>query len=776
MAHHGAPPPPGFKAPEKPEQAQNTSQMSSPGSTDTFLSSCITCVVVAILITLVVIIIVLFRCFGSKDKRECHRPGELIPYNPYGNTTQSCDYEECRVFVGSLRDSLAEFLEPCDDFFEFVCGGWMKKARVSPDEVLLTTVIESHRKVEDEIGEILNNTVISYRDQTAMQKASALYQGCINMDLRNSKGVKPLEDLLTYFEIPNWPVVNQTAQFRIFHILGSVIRELGLDAIISVRVGMDYHNSDRYIIYIGQPSFGVESIVLRGRFRSPFFRILHRYKLYIYRSAILLGASVTAADVVNNIVAFESKLAALTEPLETLNNPRRVYNLMSLRTLESSIKEIPWTYLLNIILKEVGVSLDTDDHVVITHPLYLKRLSRLLKEVPSSAVANYLGWRIVQMMGNHALERFRRARFRFDRYRYLLQDITELPRECVRMTTKLLHFAVGRLYFDRHITRPAERYRKVYEVAEEVRDAFEVLVDLNTWMDDETKERARQKLHHLQMNIGFPPWIRSDRDLDEYYKDIPDLRKEEYFISFLRTLKIHNRIALARLRRYRRAQDFGWYPEDGEWGMQYSLLGNYLLLPVDYLQFPFFLMALAPPINFGALGSIIGQYMTYGFGEQGALYDERGKLVEWWSRESHRKFTASANCLMQQYDQFSNPVTGRRLNVNSTLETSIADNAGLRLAYKAYRVYMTKYEELYGAYTIPNTEPWNLDQIFFISYAMARCEVSRKRSMYFYLRPREQIPNRFRTIIPLMNFERFADAFNCPLGGIMNPEQKCVVW
>ncbi|XP_077533323.1 neprilysin-1-like [Haemaphysalis longicornis] len=420
--------------------------------------------------------------------------------------------------------------------------------------------------------------------------------------------------------------------------------------------------------------------------------------------------------------------------------------------------------------------MDQNDHVVVLHPLYLKRLSRLLKEVPSSAVANYLGWRIVQTMGMHATERFRRARFRFDRYRYLLQEIAEVPRECVRLTSRLLHFAVGRLFFDRHITRPAERYRKLYDMAEELRDAMAVLIDLNQWMDSDTKERARQKLHHLQINIGFPPWIKSDRDLDEYYKDVPDLRKEEFFLSLLRTLKVYNRIMFIHLRRFKKAEDFGWVPPSSSDVMHYSLLGNYVLLPIDFIQFPFFVLDMAPPINFGALGTVMGQQLAYGFGEQGALYDEHGKLVEWWSRETHRKFITGARCLSEQYDQFNNPITGLKLSVNSTLEMSIADNAGLRLAFKAFRVYMTKYEERYGMYSIPGMEPWNNDQIFFIAYALSRCEVSRKRSMYFYLRPRDQIPNRFRTIIPLMNFERFSTIFGCKTGTIMNPDQKCIVW
>ncbi|KAL1484281.1 hypothetical protein MTO96_050070, partial [Rhipicephalus appendiculatus] len=103
----------------------------------------------------------------------------------------------------------------------------------------------------------------------------------------------------------HWPTLNRTAVFRTFFILGNVIRELGLDAIMTVRVGIDYHNSDRYLVYIGQPSFGVESVVLRGRFRSPFFRILH----------------------------------PIMEPPEAIHNPKRVYNLMSLRTLEGAIPE-----------------------------------------------------------------------------------------------------------------------------------------------------------------------------------------------------------------------------------------------------------------------------------------------------------------------------------------------------------------------------------------------------------------------------------------------------
>ncbi|XP_075746233.1 neprilysin-1-like [Rhipicephalus microplus] len=558
--------------------------------------------------------------------------------------------------------------------------------------------------------------------------------------MRNSKGTRPLEELLSYVGLPRWPILNRTAKFPTYQILGHIIRELGLEAIVSVRVGLDYYDSDQYLIYIGQPSFGVEPPVLRGRYRSPYFRILHRYKLYMYRCALLMGSNVAAADIVNDIVAFEARLASITEPAGVVDNPRRVYNLMALRTLEGAIPEVRWTFFLNLILRDVGVSMDLNDHVVVTNPIYLKKLSRLLKSVPSSIVANYLGWRIVQVMGQHAMSRFRQAQFRFDHYRYLLQEPTEVPRQCVRITMRLLGFAVGRLYFDRHVSKASLRYKGVYDMAEELRQAFSVLIDMSRWMDSKTKERALVKLRRLQLNIGFPPWIRSDHELDEYYKELPDLRKEDFFRSVLEATRIYYRILYGRLRRARRTNDFGWLPSDPTSSMHYSLVGNYLRLPLEYLQFPFFLVDLPPPINFGALGSVIAQQIVYGFGDLGSLYDENGRLVEWWSRETRQRFLPGVRCLQEQYHAFTNPITGLPLDINTTAETSVADNAGVRIAFKT------------------------------------RCEVTRKRSIYYHLRPREQIPDRFRTMIPLMNFERFSATFGCKVGTIMNPDQKCLVW
>lgn len=105
------------------------------------------------------------------------------------------------------------------------------------------------------------------------------------------------------------------------------------------------------------------------------------------------------------------------------------------------------------------------------------------------------------MMGLHGFDRFRRARFRFDRYRYLVQDLPELPRECVRLTTKLMYFAVGRQYFDRHITRPAERYRKVGNLK-----LFEPLETGNESLVNSFFVCARFTIWPKRLGTRFPSW------------------------------------------------------------------------------------------------------------------------------------------------------------------------------------------------------------------------------------------------------------------------------
>ncbi|XP_049271395.1 neprilysin-1-like [Rhipicephalus sanguineus] len=392
--------------------------------------------------------------------------------------------------------------------------------------------------------------------------------------MRNTKGVKPLLDLLQRHNIPRWPIVQGRVADDVMTTLGHFIREVGLNAILSVRVGIDQMDNQKHIIYIGQPDFGVERSVLRGQFKSPYFRILHRYKVYMYRTALILGATVAAADLVNEIVAFEGRLAAAVPA--PVSNPTKTFRTISLESLETALPLVKWTLFLNNILKDTQLTLDLNDKVVVTDQEYLRRMSLVLKEEPPYVVVNYIAWRVVQLLGPLSIDRLRYAQFRFDRYRYSLVQIQPLSRQCFDLTFRYMRFVIGRIIYDRDTQRPIERHAKMQEIADEVKEAFAILLDLVDWMSSANKNAAIYKLREMKINAGFPLWIRSDTELNEYYSSIPDLRKEEFFVSALQVIKAYVTTELRKLKFIGYRNDFGWVQLQPQEDPVYQYLGNFI--------------------------------------------------------------------------------------------------------------------------------------------------------------------------------------------------------
>ncbi|KAH7936998.1 hypothetical protein HPB49_007073 [Dermacentor silvarum] len=199
--------------------------------------------------------------------------------------------------------------------------------------------------------------------------------------MRNTKGTKPLENLLDKYGIPRWPILHEQFQLDVMRALADMIRDLGLSAIVSVRVAPDSHDTRKHIVYLGQPKFAVERSVLRSPFGSPYFRIRHRYKLFIFRSAQIMGSTVAAAElVVNDIVQFEGKLAAISEEPEDLPNPKKSFHLISLESLETAIPDMRWTNFLNTILRDAQVTLEKNDRIILSNRQYLLRLRNILAQ------------------------------------------------------------------------------------------------------------------------------------------------------------------------------------------------------------------------------------------------------------------------------------------------------------------------------------------------------------------------------------------------------------
>ncbi|AKU73132.1 peptidase M13 family protein [Francisella tularensis subsp. tularensis] len=89
--------------------------------------------------------------------------------------------------------------------------------------------------------------------------------------------------------------------------------------------------------------------------------------------------------------------------------------------------------------------------------------------------------------------------------------------------------------------------------------------------------------------------------------------------------------------------------------------------------------------NYGGIGAVIGHEISHAFDDQGSKFDYEGNLKEWMTKEDRMKFKAITQKLVEQYSVYE-PIKGIHVNGELTLGENIADNAGLAVAYDAYKL------------------------------------------------------------------------------------------
>ena len=109
---------------------------------------------------------------------------------------------------------------------------------------------------------------------------------------------------------------------------------------------------------------------------------------------------------------------------------------------------------------------------------------------------------------------------------------------------------------------------------------------------------------------------------------------------------------------------------------------NNINFPAGILQPPFFDNEMDDAVNFGGIGAVIAHEMTHGFDDQGAKFDEKGNLRDWWTAADTAEFDKRTACLVSQYGQYKADAD-TTLNGKLTLGENTADNGGVRLALMA---------------------------------------------------------------------------------------------
>ncbi|XP_070461064.1 membrane metallo-endopeptidase-like 1 isoform X1 [Equus przewalskii] len=691
-----------------------------------------------------------------------------------------CTTPGCVMAAARIIQNMDASKEPCDDFYEYACGGWLRR-HVIPETNSRYSVFDILRdELEVILKAVLENS--NGKDRPAVRKAKILYRSCMNESVIEDRGSKPLLDILEV--VGGWPVAmdkwNDTVgpRWELEQQLAVMNTQFNRRVLIDLFIWNDDQNSSRHIIYIDQPTLGMPS-------REYYFNEGHNRKVReAYLQFMVSVATMLRADMklpkdshlvwqdMVQVLELETQLANATAPQEERHDVTALYHRMDLEELQNKfgLKGFNWTLFIQSVLSSVKIKLLPKEEVVVYGIPYLHNLEGIIDIYSARTLQNYLVWRLVLDRISSLSQRFKDARANYRKALYGTTVEEVRWRECVSYVNSNMESAVGSLYVKKAF--PGDSKNVVRELINKVRAVFVETLEELGWMDEASKKKAREKAMSIREQIGYPNYILEDRNkhLDEEYSKL-HFSEDLYFENGLQNLKASAHRSIKKLRE--KVDQNLWIIGAAVVNAFYSPNRNQIVFPAGILQPPFFSKEQPQALNFGGIGMVIGHEITHGFDDNGRNFDKNGNMLDWWSNFSAEHFREQSECMIYQYGNYSWDLADQQ-NVNgfSTLGENIADNGGVRQAYKAYLKWKAeggKDQQLPGL-------DLTYDQLFFINYAQVWCGSYRPEFALQSIKTDVHSPLKYRVLGSLQNLAAFADAFHCARGTPMHPQQRCRVW
>ena len=198
-------------------------------------------------------------------------------------------------------------------------------------------------------------------------------------------------------------------------------------------------------------------------------------------------------------------------------------------------------------------------------------------------------------------------------------------------------------------------------------------------------------------------------------------------------------------------------------------LQNALNFPAAILQPPFFDPQAPAAANYGAIGSVIGHEISHTFDSEGAAFDSKGAVRNWWTPADLAHFEASTAKLVAQYDAYE-PFPDIHVKGKQTLAENIADLAGIAAAYDGYRASLAGKEG-------PVQEGFSSDQQFFIAFGQNWGSKTREAALRQQVLTDGHAPAQYRADV-VRNIDAWYPAFTVQQGEklYLAPPDRVRIW
>jgi endothelin-converting enzyme/putative endopeptidase len=633
---------------------------------------------------------------------------------------------------------------PCADFYQYSCGGWMAHNPIPPDQASWSVYGKLTNENARFLWGILDEASKPSATRTPVQqKIGDYFAACMNEPAIETLGAKPLDPLLKRID-----ALKSKDELPAFM---ATVHKQASGFLFGFGSDQDYGDASQVIAYA---SAGGLSLPDRDYYTKDDERSKGiRAKFVAHAAAMLEMIGETKEDAAKDaatVMAIETALAKASLTRVERRDPHKVYHKMSVADFQKLTPSFDWQRF----LAASGVNVQS---LNVTQPKFFEEVERELQAVPLPEWKAYLRWHLVHAAAPYLSKAF--VAENFDFYSKTLRGVQQQPprwKQCVRYVDRDLGEALGQEFVRRTFT-PQTKARTV-DITNRVEKAMEREIKSLDWMTDATKARALEKLHAIANKVGYP-----DRWRD--YSSVV-VKRDDFAGNSLRAALFESDRDLRKI---------GKPVDRGEWGMTpptvnayYSPQMNDINFPAGVLQPPLYDPKLDDAPNYGNTGATIGHELTHGFDDEGRQFDAHGNLKDWWTAADAKEFEERAQCVRDQYAQYT-IVDDIKINSKLTAGEDIADIGGTLLAYLAWKdaVDTDKLESIEG---------FTPDQRFFIGMAQWACENQRPENLRANAITNPHSPGKYRINGVVSDLPQFKAAFRCSEDSTMVNPKACKIW